>query len=74
MKYDRLGSRLVRIGNIGIDYDSAASRIRRIGDFTVDNDRMGSRPRYLRADDQTQLDERMLAIPFSVLVAFRQDE
>ena len=74
MDYDRLGSRLVRIGHIGIDYDRAGSRVRRIGGLTVDYDRMGSRPRYLRTDEQTQLEEHMLVIAFLVLVAFNPDD
>ena len=69
-----MGSRLVRIGTIGIDYDRAGSRVRQIGGFTVDYDRMGSRPRYLRGEDQAHLDEQMLAIAFMVLVAFKRDD
>lgn len=74
LEYDRLGSRLVRIGNMSIDYDRAGSRVRRIGGFTVDYDRMGSRPRFLRADDHTQLDDQALLIVFLVLVAFKPDD
>lgn len=73
LQYDRLGSRLRRIGDTAIDYDMAGSRVRRIGGFTVDYDRLGSRPRYLRADDESQLDTPYVFV-FLILVAFDRDD
>ncbi len=72
-EYDRFGSWLVRIGNMGIDYDMAGSRVRRVGGSAVDYDRRGTRPRYLRADGEALIDDRMCVIVFLVLVAFDLD-
>lgn len=52
--YVKLGSRLVRIGNMSVIYDMAGSRVRHIGDLTIDYDRMGTRARHLTAKDAAQ--------------------
>ena len=74
LEYDKLGSRLIRIGNMDVDYDMAGTRVRRIGNLTVDYDRFGTRPRCLRSEAEAQLDEQMSVIVFLILVAFNSDD
>jgi hypothetical protein len=67
LRYDRLGGRLVGIGNTEIRYDMMGGRTRQVGNIGINYDRLGGRPKELTRESDASLTYEELMIMFFVL-------
>ena len=67
LRYDRMGGRLVGIGNIEIRYDMMGGRPRQVGDIGINYDRLGGRPKALTRESDAGLTYKELITMFFVL-------
>ena len=67
LRYDRMGGRLVGIGNTVIRYDKMGGRPRQVGDIGINYDRLGGRPKNLTRESDASLTYMELIIMFFVL-------